>query len=323
MHACRSRTEVVGDRKRTAPIGRSNWTRERAKQGERIGVGDWEHRDLRDRQRVLAIETLCARRRGNTRCQRIAGIDRHVGDRSALRSVLVAIGALRIHVALEIPIVARIGVDETADRPMLGGNLRLDAAPRSAVACDHDLAANLDAVLRQLVVILRNSVVDVHQLAGHVAVGRVGVEDRKLLIRLTGCPVLRQARLEQLRRVLLRRSHFDDAHSRSGKEDIERFDLRVVSPRSKQRGDELGVFFSVGRAEVVRTRGEALHPVAEILAIELRIEGRLERALLRGAGTAEAGDRFVGFGSKDAGGQDEDEHHQSHGREIVSAANPR
>ena len=89
---------------------------------------------------------LRIRGRADAGRERIAGMHRHVHHRAALRAVLVAIRALRIDVALEVAVVARIGVDDAADRAMLGGDLRLDAAPRPAVARDDDLPLHVDAV---------------------------------------------------------------------------------------------------------------------------------------------------------------------------------
>ena len=43
---------------------------------------------------------------------------------------LLRIGPVGKHIADEVPVVARIGVDQAADRAVLGGDLRLDAAPR-------------------------------------------------------------------------------------------------------------------------------------------------------------------------------------------------
>ena len=63
--------------------------------------------------------------------------------------------AIGIHVALEKAVVARIGVDDAADRAVLPGDLRLDAPPASPVARDHNLAFDVDAKLRELLVVLR------------------------------------------------------------------------------------------------------------------------------------------------------------------------
>src|SRR3712207_7335118 len=50
---------------------------------------------------------------------RSAGEERHVRDRAALRAPLVAPGALRVDVAVEVAVVARVRVDEAADRAAL------------------------------------------------------------------------------------------------------------------------------------------------------------------------------------------------------------
>jgi hypothetical protein len=83
--------------------------------------------------------------------------------------------ALRVDVALVVAVVARVGVEDHAKRAVLVRDLGLDPSPRSAVAGDDDLAANVYPAALQLLVIVGYAVVDVDQLAGDVAVGRIGV----------------------------------------------------------------------------------------------------------------------------------------------------
>ena len=82
-------------------------------------------------------------------------------------------GALRVDVALEVAVVARVGVDEAADGAVLGRDLGLDAAPGAAVAGDHDLALHVHPVAGQVLVVVGHAVVDVHQGGFHVAVDGV------------------------------------------------------------------------------------------------------------------------------------------------------
>ncbi len=176
---------------------------------------------------------------------------------------------------------------------MLCRDFRLDAAPRSAVSRDHDLAFHIDASTLELFVIRGNAVVDVNEVAGDVTVNGVGVVHRQLFAGLPRCRILRNRRLEQLCRVLLRRDQLNQPFFRRGKEDLEFFDVGVIAPRPEERCDELRILAIVIGSEVMRTGGETLHPVAKIIAIHLRIELRFERVLLRRIRRCEAEDGFV------------------------------
>jgi hypothetical protein len=135
-------------------------------------------------------------------------------------------------------------------------------------------------------VVGRHAVVHVHQLAGDVAVGRVGVVRRQDLVRLIRGGILFQRRLGELRLVRLGRDQLDHAHFRRREQDVEALDGRLVAPRAEQRGDELGVLLPVGRPGMMRTCGHSLHPGAQVLAIELRVELPFQRLLLRRIGEA-------------------------------------
>ena len=76
---------------------------------------------------------------------------------------VVRIGPVGKHVAVAVAVVARIGVDQAADRAVLGRDLRLDAAPRLAVARDDDRAFHRDAVALELLVVLGPAVVHVDE----------------------------------------------------------------------------------------------------------------------------------------------------------------
>jgi len=115
-----------------------------------------------------------------------------------LNAVLVSPWAFWINIALIKSIVSRIGINYAANGPVLGRNFRLNSAPRTAVFCDHDLALNIDATLRQHIVISGNTVIDENERRGYVAVDRVRVVRRKLFILLRGCRILFQRRLIQL-----------------------------------------------------------------------------------------------------------------------------
>src|SRR4029077_255917 len=110
---------------------------------------------------------------------------------------------------------------------------------------------------------------------------------------LIRCPALGNGRFEELGGEMLGRDQLDEPFARRGKEDLELFDCRVVAPRLEERGDELGVLAVVGRSEVMGTGAEALHPVAQVVAIQFGIELSLERVLFRRICGSESEDRFV------------------------------
>ena len=97
--------------------------------------------------------------------------------------------------------------------PCSAGDLRLDAAPAPAVAREDDLAFDVDAKLRELLVVFGRAVVHVHEIGGDVAVGGVGVERRQLSgiarVRIVG-----DDRLLQQRPCTVRLDEFDDALGR-------------------------------------------------------------------------------------------------------------
>ena len=174
---------------------------------------------------------------------------------------LIAPGTLRVDVALEVAVVARVGVDEAAHGPVLGRDLGLDAAPGPAVAGDDDLALHVDAVAGQGLVVAGHAVVDVHEGALHVAVDRVGVVDGKLLLGLARGRVLLEGGLgEAGRRSAWAPSSRGAASSGWGRG---RRSARCA-PRSPRTGTARARTTprcpAVGRAHLVGARGQALHP---------------------------------------------------------------
>ncbi len=167
---------------------------------------------------------------------------------------------------------------------MLGGHLRLDAPPRPAVPGDHDLALDVDAAPLQLLVVGRDAVVHVDQLAGHVAVGRVGVVGRKpVLLDLRGT-VLLQRGLAKPRGVARRGEELEGAGPGRGVEHPELLDLGVEAPGPELPGGPLRHLPVVGGARPERLPGEDFHAVPEPTGVDLRVEAGLERVLLHGGG---------------------------------------
>src|SRR6185503_13008216 len=110
----------------------------------------------------------------------------HIHYRAALNAILISPGTLWINIALVKTVVARIRINNAANGPVLGGDFRLDAAPRAAIPSDDDLAFDVDSAFFQLFVIGRNPVIDVNERTSDIAVYRVCVIRRELLGLLAG-----------------------------------------------------------------------------------------------------------------------------------------
>src|SRR5689334_12320338 len=63
---------------------------------------------------------------------------------------------------------------------------------------------------------------------------------------------------------------------------IEHLDLRVPAPLLELVADEFGVRLVVGRAHLIRLRGQILHPRAQVRGTQITVEKLLQRALLQG-----------------------------------------
>ena len=210
---------------------------------------------------------------------------RHVHHAAALHAVLVAHRARRVHVPVEVPVIFRVGVDEAPDRAVLGGDLRLDAAPRPAVARDDDGAFHRDAQPVEHLVVLRAAVIDIHQAPGDVAVGRVRVIGRQLFGVLPRGRVGGDGRLDQRGDEPGGGGHLEPPRFRRRHEDVELLDLDLPSPLLQQAGDPLRVVLVVGRAQVVRPRRQTPHVLADLGGLgdrtELRVPALWRRGLSR------------------------------------------
>ena len=107
--------------------------------------------------------------------QGIAGVKRHVLHRAALQAFGGTKAALRIDIPGPVAVLLRIGIDDAADGTVLLRELRLQSAPATAVAGDDDLAFDVDAAARQILVVIRHAVVDVDEIPGDVAIAAVDV----------------------------------------------------------------------------------------------------------------------------------------------------
>ena len=98
------------------------------------------------------------------------------------------------------------------------------------VAGEHDRALHGDAQPLELLVVLGQAVVHVDEGAGHVAVDRVGVVARELLVLLAAGRVHGEGRLGEPQLEARRRDHLDPPLLRRREEHVERLDPRVAPP---------------------------------------------------------------------------------------------
>ena len=278
-HRGRPRSDVVGQRQRPPPGRRRNRAFQRFQ--KRLGVAprDRQHRDLHDRGRFLPVQPLGVGRGAGPRGQRIARVLGHVQHRAQLHAVLLPEGALRVGVALVVAVVARVRVEDRAHGPLLVGDLRLDPAPRSPVAGDHDLAADIDPPAFQILVVRRDAVVHVDQLGGHVSVGRVGVvRGKAVLLDLRGT-VLRQHRLAKPGRVALGRQQLQLPHPRHGEQHVVALQLGLEAPRAELLDHPVRRLLVVGRSHVDRRGNDVLHPVPQVVGVQSCVVASFEFAL--------------------------------------------
>ena len=166
-------------------------------------------------------------------------------------AVLISPRAFRIDITRKVTVIARIGIDDAADRAMFGGNFGFDTAPRAAVAGNYDLAFHINAPALERFVILRNTVVHVDQLSRDITVNRIRVVGGQLLGFLSRSGVLFEHRLFQFCGEPFRRGHFENAGFGGREQNVETFDLRVVAPGSEKAGDEIRILLTVGRSHMV------------------------------------------------------------------------
>src|SRR5688500_11517358 len=153
---------MVGNWECAAPGFGRHRTTERLEQGLRVRIRDRQNRNLLERDGFFSSEPFRAGLGGPAGRQWIANIQRHVHHAAALYPERRTEGALWINVALEIAVIARIGVDQATHGASLIRDLGLGAAPALAVARDHDPAFDADTLLFEDFVVFRDAVVDVN-----------------------------------------------------------------------------------------------------------------------------------------------------------------
>jgi hypothetical protein len=134
------------------------------------------------------------------------------------------------------------------------------------IASDDDLTFDGNAHPIKLLVIFRHTIVDVDKRSGDIAVDGVGVVSGKLLGLLIRGGILRKSGLLELGGEFRAAfDEFDEALPGCGKENVELLYVGVETKFLEFRGDPFGVVFVVGRADVVRVGGEALHVGTEVV----------------------------------------------------------
>ena len=233
-----------------------------------------------------------------------------------MHPVPVAQPAVRENVALEVTIIARVGVDQASDRPVFGSHLGLDAAPGLAIAGDHDCAFHRDAQPFQLLVIIRNAVVDINQWRSDISICGIRVISGKLLGLLVGSWIDCERRLLQRSREPGGLYQLDRTLFGSREEDVEVLDVRVQSPCFHFGQQPLGIVLVIGRANVMRPSGEPLH----VLALAVRIGNGAELRLPFTFGACGVG-RVARqcLISADAGGKREAEQKHSQKRQLTTS----
>ena len=93
------------------------------------------------------------------------------------------------------------------------------------------------------------------------------MKGRQLLRLLIRGRVTRNRRLLQLRDKLSRRRHLQHAQLRRGIKHFKILDVRVQSKALELGQDPLGVFFVIGRADVVWPRAQMAHVLAQVVRI--------------------------------------------------------
>ena len=178
-----------------APGGRHGAAGERFQQRPRVGVGKRQHGNLGDGDGLAQRQPPGVLGGADAGSQRVAGIDHHVHHAAALHAVPGAHGAGGENQAGGIAVIARIGIDQAAHGPVLGGHLGFDAAPGAAVAGDHNRALHRNTHAVEFLVVGGHAVIHVDQRRRDVAIGRVGVVSGELLGALRGGRVYGDGRL--------------------------------------------------------------------------------------------------------------------------------
>ena len=285
VHAGRARPHVIVDGQCPAPLSGRFRPLQCLQQRQRIGIGDRQHRNARERARVLQGQAFgvggCSHA-GRQGIARILGVH----DTAALHATLSPPAAGRKLFAREIAVAPGVRIDDATDGTVLGRHLGLDAAPAVAVARNDNGALHRDAQPVEHLVVVAVAVVDVDQWRRDITVRRVGVVGGQLLGGLLRSGIHRNHRFAELRPVAGRLQHLEHAHARRREQYIEGLDLRIETPLAEPGEHPLGVVLVIGRAHVVRPSAQAPHVFADIGGSDAILESLLPGALLAGACSA-------------------------------------
>ena len=129
VHSGRAGADVVGDGQGAPPGRRGNRPLQCPQQGLGIGIGNRQHRNLGNGRRSFPLEPLCIFSGRIARGKHVAGVKGHVHDRAPLYAGRVLEGPFRVHVALVVAVIFRVGINDAANGPFFGSQLGLDAPP--------------------------------------------------------------------------------------------------------------------------------------------------------------------------------------------------
>ena len=240
------RTNVVGNGESAAPLLWSHGAFERCEERLRVTVGNRHHGNLGERGIVLDGDSLGVVRSSNARCEWVSWIrSREIHYAASLNAVRGTHGTLGEDILDGVTVVMRIGIDQAADRAVLGGDFRFDAAPRSAVSHNHDRAFYGNSEAIQFVVVFGHAVIGENKRRGYVAVNRIGVVGGQLFVLLIRGGVSGDRRFLKLGREFCGRYHFQQALLGSGKQHFEGLNVGVPSPFLELREDPLGILLVV------------------------------------------------------------------------------
>ena len=171
LDPCGSRPDVVRDGKPSLPVRRHDRATDVPQDLERLAVRDRLDRNLLDGRGVFEREPLDAGNGRLERCERIAGVNRHVQETSPLYAFPRAPATVRIDIPPDVPVFLGVGVDHHGCSTTLGcfAYLHPPHLPRTAaVPNDDDLALERHTHLLQQPVVPDPPIVCVDQFAGCV-----------------------------------------------------------------------------------------------------------------------------------------------------------
>ena len=149
----RARPDVVRHRKPSPPAVGSDGPSERRQHRLRVGIRKRQSRNGGQHLHLREREPLRILGRAHARRERVSGVKRHIHHAAALHAVPGPPGALRERFTFDVAVLAGVGIDQAADRPVLGRDLGLDAAPARPVSRDDDRPFDRDAQAFELLVV--------------------------------------------------------------------------------------------------------------------------------------------------------------------------